>query len=165
MKSIAGAFGAIILLSTPVVFASELLAQDIAATQQSAPDPQFLQAEDETPWLYEGSNIPVDREWQFGEIDNGLRYAVRNNGVPPGQVSIRVRIDAGSLHEEDSEQGFAHLLEHMLFRESKYLGEGEAIPRWQRLGATLGHDTNASTSPTATVYNINLPAFTPANLE
>ena len=129
------------------------------------PDPQFLQGEGETPWLYEGSNVPVDPQWQFGAMDNGVRYAVRKNGVPPGQVSIRVRIDAGSLHEEDSEQGYAHLLEHMLFRESKYLGIGEAIPNWQRLGASLGHDTNATTSPTQTVYNINLPAVTLPNLE
>ncbi|MEL6877300.1 MAG: insulinase family protein, partial [Pseudomonadota bacterium] len=63
------------------------------------PAPKDLQTADEVPWLYENSNVPVDREWLFGEMDNGLRYAVRRNGVPPGQVSIRVRIDAGSLHE------------------------------------------------------------------
>ena len=37
-------------------------------------------------------------------------------------ADIATRIDAGSLHEEDSEQGFAHLLEHLLFRESEALG-------------------------------------------
>ena len=51
-----------------------------------------------------GSDVPRDKEWLFGEMDNGLRYAVRRNGVPPGQVSIRVRIDAGSLYERDSER-------------------------------------------------------------
>lgn len=98
-------------------------------------------------------------------MDNGLRYAVRDNGVPPGQVSIRIRIDAGSLHETDSEQGFAHLLEHLSFRESKYLGVSEAIPTWQRLGATFGSDTNAETSPTHTVYKLDLPGATPESLE
>ena len=127
--------------------------------------PQFSQAESEVPWLYEGSNIPVDREWLFGEVDNGLRYAVRENGVPPDQVSIRIRIDAGSLHERDGEQGFAHLLEHLLFRESKYLGFAEAIPTWQRLGATFGSDTNAETSPTHTVYKLDLPNADAAKLE
>ena len=170
MNSFFRAFGALALVSSSVLVAHSLAAQDIAPLPQAeqpvaAPDPQFLQTEGETPWLYEDSNIPVDREWQFGKIDNGLRYAVRANGVPPGQVSLRVRIDAGSLHEEDSEQGYAHLLEHLLFRESKYLNVGEAIPRWQRLGATFGHDTNASTSPTATVYNIDLPAVTAETLE
>ena len=37
----------------------------------------------------------------FGTLPNGLRYAVRRNALPAGQVSIRVRIDAGSLHEAD----------------------------------------------------------------
>ena len=96
------------------------------------PTPTGLQRGDETPWIYEGSDVPRDPEWLFGEMKNGLRYAVRRNGVPPDQVSIRVRIDAGSLHERDSELGYAHLLEHMLFRESKYLGPAQAIPTWCR---------------------------------
>lgn len=130
-----------------------------------APEPKALQTGDETPWLYRNSDIPVDREWMFGEMDNGLRYATRENGVPPDQVSIRVRIDAGSLHEEDDERGFAHLIEHLLFRESKYLEEGQAIRTWQRLGASFGSDTNAETSPTHTVYKLDLPNMTPAKLE
>ena len=108
---------------------------------------------DNVPWLYRGSDVPQDREWVFGELPNGLRYAVRNNRVPPGQVSIRIRIDAGSLYERDGEEGYAHLIEHLLFRQSKYLGDGEAIPTWQRLGASFGNDTNAETTPTHTVYN------------
>jgi len=128
------------------------------------PAPTALQGEDETPWLYESSNVPVDREWLFGEMDNGLRYAVRRNGVPPNQVSIRVRIDAGSLHERDEEQGFAHLLEHLLFRESKYLGQAEAIAAWQRLGATFGSDANAETSPTHTAYKLDIPDIDRAKL-
>lgn len=128
------------------------------------PAPSDLQLGEETPWIYRGSDVPQDKEWLFGEMDNGLRYATRYNGVPPGQVSIRIRIDAGSLHEEDAERGFAHLLEHLTFRESKYLGQAEAIPTWQRLGATFGSDTNAETSPTHTVYKLDLPNATPAAL-
>ncbi|MEO5598848.1 MAG: insulinase family protein, partial [Novosphingobium sp.] len=120
---------------------------------------------DTGPWLYRGSDVPQDKEWIFGELPNGLRYAVRKNGVPPGQVSVRVRIDAGSLNEREDERGFAHLIEHLVFRQSKYLGEAQAIPTWQRLGATFGSDTNAETTPTATTYKIDLPDATPANLE
>lgn len=127
--------------------------------------PESLQSPDETPWLYEGSNVPVDRQWRFGVLDNGLRYATRRNGVPPGQVSIRIRIDAGSLHEEDDERGFAHLIEHLVFRQSRHLGVGETIPTWQRLGATFGNDTNAVTSPTHTVYQLDLPQADPAKLD
>jgi zinc protease len=122
-------------------------------------------AKEQVPWLYKGSDVPPDREWTFGELPNGLRYAVRRNGVPPGQVSIRIRVDAGSLNERDDEQGFAHLLEHLLFRQSKYLGNGEAIPTWQRLGASFGNDTNAETTPTHTVFKLDLPGATTPSLE
>jgi len=116
-------------------------------------------------WLYRNSDVPRDKAWIFGELPNGLRYAVRRNGVPPGQVSIRIRIDAGALNEEDGEQGYAHLIEHLLFRQSKYLGNAEAIPTWQRLGASFGNDTNAETSHTQTVYKLDLPDATKASLD
>ena len=118
-----------------------------------------------TPWLYKGSDIPPDREWVFGELPNGLRYAVRKNGVPPGQISIRMAIDAGSLNETDGEKGYAHFNEHLSFRGSRYVPDGEAKRLWQRLGATFGSDTNASTTPTQTIYKLDLPAATAAGLD
>ena len=127
------------------------------------PQPASMQPDD--PWIYRGTDIPQDREWKFGELGNGLRYAVRENGVPPGQVSIRIRIDAGSLYETDAERGYAHLIEHLTFRESKYVPEGTAIATFQRLGATFGSDTNAETSATQTVYKLDLPNTDRAKLE
>src|SRR3546814_2233891 len=99
-------------------------------------------------------DVPVDTAWLFGELDNGLRYAIRHNGVPPGQVSIRVRVDVGSLMEQDSELGFAHFLEHLTFRGYKYVPDGEAKRVWLRLGATFGSDSNAQTTPTDTVTRL-----------
>jgi len=125
--------------------------------------PQYAMPDD--PWIYRGTDIPVDQQWLFGEMPNGVRYAVRQNGVPPCQVSLRVRIDAGSLHEEEDERGFAHYLEHLLFRQSRDFGPGEAIPYFQRMGAALGLDTNATTSATQTVYQLDLPNATRTRLE
>ncbi len=162
MTSILRAACAFSIITITAAAPAPLLAQGAAPAEAEAP--RSLQTGDEVPWIYRGSDVPQDREWLFGEMDNGLRYAVRNNRVPPGQVSIRIRIDAGSLHERDEEQGFAHLLEHLSFRESKYLGPAEAIPTWQRLGATFGSDTNAETSPTHTAYKLDLPGATPASV-
>lgn len=117
------------------------------------------------PWLYRGSDVPQDKRWTFGVLPNGVRYAVRHIGVPPGQVSIRVRVDVGSLNERESERGYAHFLEHLVFRQSKYLGDGEAIPAWQRLGATFGSDTNAETTPTGTTFKIDLPEASAESLD
>lgn len=116
-------------------------------------------------WLYAGSDIPRDTAWQFGALPNGVRYAVRNNGVPPGQVSIRVRMDVGSMFETEQERGYAHLLEHLTFRGSEHIPDGEAKRIWQRFGVTFGSDSNAQTTPTQTVYQLDLPSVTPANLD
>ena len=116
-------------------------------------------------WLYAGSDVPHDPQWTFGVLPNGLRYAVRHNGVPPGQVSIRMVADVGSLYETDAQRGYAHLIEHLVFRDSRYLKSGEAIPTWQKLGATFGSDTNAETSPTQTTFKLDLPNASAATLD
>ena len=144
------------LLPLTLLAAPPLAAKSVPAASASAKS---------DPWLYRGSDIPHDPDWVFGELPNGLRYAVRRNGVPPDQVSIRIRIDAGSLNERESERGYAHLIEHLVFRQSKYLGEAQAIPTWQRLGASFGNDTNAETTPTQTAYKLDLPNATPTSLE
>jgi zinc protease len=119
----------------------------------------------EQSWLYKGSDIPPDPAWTFGTLPNGVRYAVRRGRVPPGQVSIRVGIEAGALMERDSERGYAHFLEHLSFRGSKYVPDGEAKRAWQRLGATFGSDTNAVTTTTQTIYKLDLPGANRAGLE
>jgi len=140
MTSFWWATRALVLLAAPLALALPVLAQDdpqsLAVPPMPStikvPQPQALQTGEETPWLYRGSDVPVDEEWLFGEMDNGLRYAVRRNGVPPGQVSIRVRIDAGSLHERDEalletlegDRG-SHLGGHVV---EEGLGEGHRRP-------------------------------------
>jgi zinc protease len=111
----------------------------------------------DTDWFYRGSDIPRDPAWRFGTLPNGLHYAVRRNPLPAGQVSIRVRIDAGSLHEADNERGWAHFVEHMLFRGTQNYPDRRAREIWQQLGASFGSDTNARTDATNTVYVLNLP--------
>ncbi|MCL6250599.1 insulinase family protein [Altererythrobacter sp. KTW20L] len=145
------------LLPFVLLAPAPLLAQeDCSIGVASAADvPAFAMPDD--PWIYRGTDIPIDSQWLMGELPNGVRYAVRQNEVPPCQVSIRVRIDAGSLHESDSELGYAHLVEHLTFRQSRHFGPGEAIPHFQRWGASLGFDTNAVTTPTQTVYQLDLP--------
>ncbi|MBX9815749.1 MAG: insulinase family protein, partial [Sphingomonas sp.] len=145
-----------------LAFAALLLPVGDGIAQQAAP--QTARA-DAPGWLYKGSDITPDPDWRFGELPNGLRYAVRRNGVPPGQVAVRVRIDAGSLYEDESERGFAHLIEHLSFRGSAYVPDGEAKRVWQRLGTTFGSDTNAVTSPVSTTYKLDLPSATEAGLD
>jgi len=117
------------------------------------------------PWFYEKSDVPMDPAWRFGELPNGLRYAIRRNDVPAGQISIRVRVDVGSLMEEPKEAGFAHFIEHLSFRGSREVPDGESKRIWQRLGASFGSDSNAQTSPTGTVYALDLPRASESGID
>ncbi|MDB5695813.1 MAG: peptidase [Sphingomonas bacterium] len=161
MALLSRAFGASLFLPLLLVTGQPATGQRASATSAAPPAATI----DTRAWLYEGSDIPPDPAWQFGTLPNGLRYAVRKNGVPPGQVSIRVRIDAGSLHETDSERGFAHFLEHLSFRASRDVPDGEAKRVWQNFGATFGSDTNASTGPVSTTYKLDLPSATSERLD
>ncbi|QDZ08157.1 insulinase family protein [Sphingomonas panacisoli] len=153
-------------LSIPAIAQTVSRKKPAAATPPAAAATPAIRPEvDRSPWLFKGSDITPDLNWHFGTLPNGLRYAVRKNGVPPGQVSIRVRIDAGSLYEDDSEQGFAHFMEHLVFRGSAYVADNEAKRTWQRLGATFGSDTNASTTFTQTVFKLDLPSATPETVD
>lgn len=127
--------------------------------------PAFAQpAPQGAAWPHDASDIAPDPDTVFGRLDNGLRYALRRGDQPPGEVSIRLSIDFGSLYEKEDERGLAHFIEHMAFNGSKRVPEGELVARLERMGLALGPDTNASTSLEHTVYSLNLPASNPARM-
>ncbi|MDR3437654.1 insulinase family protein [Telmatospirillum sp.] len=108
-------------------------------------------------WPQSISDLPADPNVHFGTLSNGMRYAVLKNATPPGEVSFRLRVGVGSIEENEAQRGLAHFLEHMAFRGSTHVPEGEVFRRMERLGAALGADTNASTGPTQTVYKFDVP--------
>jgi len=169
MAFLSRAYRAPVLLSLVVALAfpagSQAKDRPVQIPAVAAPTAPVAVPVDHSAWLYKGSDITPDAAWQFGTLPNGLRYAVRRNGVPPGQVAVRVRIDAGSLAEKESERGFAHFIEHLSFRGSRYVPDGEAKRTWQRFGATFGSDSNAQTTPIATLYKLDLPSATTATVD
>lgn len=108
-------------------------------------------------WAQATSDIRPEPAVRFGELPNGMRYAVMRNATPGGQTSIRLRIGSGSLEENDAEQGLAHVLEHMAFKGSTHVPQGEMIKLLERNGLAFGPDTNASTGWTQTVFELDLP--------
>ncbi|MGV2184245.1 M16 family metallopeptidase [Rhizobium rhizogenes] len=112
-------------------------------------------------WPQATSDLPAESGVRFGTLPNGMRFAVMHNATPSGQVAIRFRIATGSLQENDDQQGLAHFLEHMAFKGSTHVPEGEMIRTLQRLGLAFGPDTNASTGYNETVYALDLPEAKP----
>lgn len=108
-------------------------------------------------WAQSYTDVPADPAIRFGQLPNGLRYAVMHNATPAHHMSLRLYIGSGSLAETDDQQGLAHFLEHMAFRGSKHIPDGEMIRILERHGLAFGADTNASTSQTATIYQFDFP--------
>ncbi|HSP28705.1 MAG TPA: insulinase family protein, partial [Ilumatobacteraceae bacterium] len=98
----------------------------------------------------------------IGELDNGLRYFIRDNDNPGARVEMRLAVDAGSVLEDDSQIGGAHFLEHMLFNGTEQFPENELIAVLRSFGAGFGADINAYTSYDETVYQLTMPTEDPA---
>ena len=111
------------------------------------------------PWPHELSDIAPDPAVRFGHLPNGLRYAILPNEEPPGRLSLRLHVDAGSLHESEEQRGLAHFVEHMVFNGSRnFPNVEELIPQMQRLGIAFGAHANAYTTYDETVYMLDLPS-------
>lgn len=108
------------------------------------------------------SDVPADPAVRRGTLPNGMRYAIMHNQSPPRSASLRLRIDAGSLHERDDQRGVAHFLEHMVFNGTTNVPEGEFVRRLERHGLRFGADTNASTGFNQTIYKLELPVASDA---
>ena len=108
-------------------------------------------------WAQDYTGRAADPSVRFGTLPNGLRYAIMHNETPTDGVAMRMRIGAGSLQERDEEQGLAHFLEHMAFRGSTNVPDGEVVHMLERQGLKFGPDTNAFTAQDETVYMFNFP--------
>ncbi len=127
------------------------------AETAAAPAAAAQDAQPSAPWAQVASDIPADSAVRFGQLPNGMRYALMRNATPPGAASIRLRIAAGSLMENDDQLGLAHFMEHMAFNGTTNVPENEMLRILERLGLAFGADTNASTGLDQTVYMLELP--------
>src|SRR3569833_482905 len=65
------------------------------------------------------SPLPVDPDVTTGKLSNGLTYYIRSNHKPEKKVELRMVVKAGSILENDDQQGLAHFMEHMNFNGTK----------------------------------------------
>ncbi|MCK5034189.1 MAG: insulinase family protein, partial [Calditrichia bacterium] len=59
--------------------------------------------------------IPSDQKVIKGMLDNGITYYIRQNKKPENRAELRLVINAGSILEDNEQQGLAHFVEHMCF--------------------------------------------------
>src|SRR5476649_1457968 len=84
--------------------------------------------------------MPVDPEVVVGTLPNGLRYYVRANQKPGNRAELRLVVRAGSVLEDDDQQGLAHFVEHMEFEGTRHFPRQGIIDFLASLGLSLGPD-------------------------
>ena len=111
------------------------------------------------------TTLPIDPQVKVGKLENGLTYYIRKNEKPENKVELRLVINAGSILEDDDQQGLAHFTEHMAFNGSKNFEKNDIISFLQSIGVEFGADLNAYTGFDETVYILPIPTEKKENVE
>src|SRR6187402_518344 len=109
--------------------------------------------------------LPVDPNVKVSKLANGLTYYIRKNSRPEKKVELRLVINAGSILEDDDQQGLAHFTEHMAFNGTKNFKKNDLVSFLQSIGVEFGADLNAETGFNETVYILPIPTEKKENIE
>jgi zinc protease len=104
--------------------------------------------------------LSVDPQVTMGTLANGLRYYVRVNREPQKRAEFRLVVHAGSVLEDDDQQGLAHFTEHMAFNGTANFPRQRLVNYLESIGMRFGPDINAYTSFDETVYMLQVPTDT-----
>src|SRR4029077_7882322 len=96
---------------------------------------------------------PAPPKYTDVTLPNGLRVIIAEDHVAP-VFSIAVDYNVGSRNERKGRTGFAHLFEHMMFKGSENVGQGEH----PYLLFMNGGGMNGTTNKDRTVYYEILPS-------
>lgn len=127
----------------------------------SEPEPTPVQTDPvvtvDPVWPHDVSDLEPDPAVRYGQLENGMRYAILANDTPPNVASVRLVFNIGSLAETEEQRGLAHFIEHMAFNGSQNVPEGEMVALLERYGLQFGPDTNAFTGYDTVGYQLDLP--------
>ena len=100
---------------------------------------------------------PNGQEFHIYQLKTGQKVAIaKGSGAP----IVKTTVDIGSLDEEASKNGIAHLIEHSLFHGSKKYGDD-----LEKLEKNSGLESNAATGPYHTMYYYSLDSNSPEQLQ
>jgi zinc protease len=109
--------------------------------------------------------IPTDPAIEMGTLPNGLRYYIRVNKQPADRAELRLVVKAGSVLEDEAQQGLAHFVEHMAFNGTTHFPGQNVIFFLQSIGMKIGPHVNANTGFDETTYLLEVPTDRPDVLD
>ena len=141
--------------ATPQPTATAMPTATPAATPTAVPTPV------PTPTPQPDTSLAFDPSVVRGTLSNGLSYYIRHNEEPRGRAQIALAVRAGSVQEQDDQQGLAHLVEHMAFNGTERFAKQEIVEYLESIGSTFGADLNARTGFDDTLYFLEVPTDDP----
>ena len=99
----------------------------------------------------------VKIEFVQDSLPNGLHVIYSIDRSTP-VVAVEVMYDVGSKHEQVGKTGFAHLFEHVMFKGSKNVADGQHWTLLEKAGGRAGADINGTTSWDRTNYFEQVPS-------
>ena len=100
--------------------------------------------------------------WDAAQRPALLRPRERQAGH---RAELRLVVKAGSVLEDDDQQGLAHFVEHMEFEGTRHFPKQGLIDFLSSLGLGIGPDANAATSYDDTQYTLRIPTDQPDVLD
>ncbi len=99
-----------------------------------------------------------------GQLPNGITYYIHHNPSFRKHFSLDLIVRVGSLHEQEDEKGFSHLVEHLVASEMTFKGvkiEDESCPLWD----LSNPEAYELTSYEFTQYHLDISRAIPHGLE
>ncbi|WP_300439151.1 insulinase family protein [Christiangramia sp.] len=97
-------------------------------------------------------SLSLDPAVRYGTLDNGFTYYLRKNDSPTKSIEFHMVVKAGTLHEDDDQLEYAHLLEHMGYKGTKH------FPNLNNHLHTSGRWGSAKTNFYKTFYRAIIPS-------
>ncbi len=139
------------------VFLSAVAVLCLAVIAHLPSQAQEKPAVDTQPALRLDDSLSLDHDIIYGKLDNGLTYYIKVNKRPENRAELRLAVNAGSVLEDDDQQGLAHLGEHMAFNGTKHFEKQALVKYLESTGTRFGPDLNAYTSFDEVVYMLQVP--------
>ncbi len=125
----------------------------------------LLFAQNEVKYIADAP-VPMDTNIHYGKLDNGLTYYILANKVPEKRAEFYLINNVGAMQENESQNGLAHLTEHMCFNGTKNFPKKHIIHYLESIGMKFGPEINAYTVYDKTVYTLDkVPMETPENID
>ena len=108
--------------------------------------------------VFSTSSFAMDGDLTHFRLPNGLAVFVKEDHSRK-VAAVQMWVMVGSAHENDSERGISHVIEHMAFKGTKKRGVGRIAEEVEELGGEI----NAYTSWDETVFHVVVPSSATSN--